>query len=85
MKRIGRLVLKLLAFVALCAGLYIGATNRDLVTVDLLFLHDLPVRAGYLIVFSFAAGGLVGLLAGILAGRRAGGRAPLPARERNWP
>lgn len=85
MKRIGRLVLKLLAFVALCAGLYIGATNRDLVSVDLLFLHDVPVRAGYLIVFSFAAGGIVGLLAGLVAGRRAGGRAPLPPPGRDWP
>lgn len=72
MKRLAGLVLIVLCIVACGLGLYISAVNRDVVVIDLLFWPQVSVRAGLLIVLSFVAGALAGLLVGTLAG--VGGR-----------
>lgn len=72
MKRLVGLVLIILCIVACALGLYVSAVNRDVVVIDLLFWPAVTVRAGLLVVLSFIAGALAGLLVGTLAG--VGGR-----------
>lgn len=68
MKRLLSLLLLSLAVIAAILGIYISAANDTVLVVDLLLWPAVTVRAGLLLVLSFAAGALAGVLACTLAG-----------------
>ncbi len=84
MKRLGGLLLIVVALAACVAGLYISAANRDLIVLDLLFWPQVTLRAGLALVLAFVAGAVAGLLVATLAAVRRRGRdlPPLPPRGR---
>lgn len=67
LKRVASLVLVVFATLACIAGLYISATNRDVIVIDLLFWPALAVRSGLLVTLAFSAGALMGILVATVA------------------
>lgn len=72
MRTLSGLVAITLSLLGCLAGLYVSAANPAPVILDLLFWPQVTIRAGLLVVLSFAAGAMAGVLAAALTGGATG-------------